>query len=152
MTHRSVMSRSKQNLLSNMSVILRTHDLSVTDSVSPWEEKRNIKYIKTIQKAVVLIAQCVHTHVLATRPVVKGHHVQDLLLFDEGAVAFDPTGAEGRRPWRSTAQMCEANIQHYLHLNGPVLLPQWGGMGGIHRVDDGSEWELKWFSFTLFQQ
>lgn len=33
--YRSVMSRSKQNLLSNMSVVLRRQDLRVTDSVSP---------------------------------------------------------------------------------------------------------------------
>lgn len=36
MTYRSVMSRSKQNLLSSTSVVLRTQDFSVTDSVSPW--------------------------------------------------------------------------------------------------------------------
>lgn len=37
MMYRSVMSRSKQNLLSSISVVLRTQDLSVTDSVSPWK-------------------------------------------------------------------------------------------------------------------
>lgn len=39
------MSRSKQNLLSKMSVVLRTQDLSVTDSVSPWKIQRILKII-----------------------------------------------------------------------------------------------------------
>lgn len=38
-TYRSVISSSKQNLLSNTSVVLRTHDFSVTDSVSPCKSK-----------------------------------------------------------------------------------------------------------------
>lgn len=38
--YRSVMSSSKQNLLSNISVVLRTQDFSVTDSVSPWKEEK----------------------------------------------------------------------------------------------------------------
>lgn len=37
------------------------------------------------------------THILPSRSVVKSHHVQDLLLFDKCAVAFDPTGTKGRR-------------------------------------------------------
>lgn len=44
MMYRSVMSRSKQNLLSNMSVVLRRQDLSVTDSVSPWKNKIKIHF------------------------------------------------------------------------------------------------------------
>lgn len=40
--YRSVMSRSKQNLLSSTSVVLRTQDFSVTDSVSPWKKKDKI--------------------------------------------------------------------------------------------------------------
>ena len=37
--YRSVMSRSRQNLRSSTSVVLRTQDFSVTDSFSPWREK-----------------------------------------------------------------------------------------------------------------
>lgn len=108
MAYRSVMSRSKQNLLSSISVVLRTQDFSVTDSVSPWKWwKVTIIYEIYINgsPAKVKTARClmcsVATHKLPTRSVVKGHHVQDLLLFDKCTVTFDPTWPEGRWPCRN---------------------------------------------------
>lgn len=58
----------------------------------------------------------VTTHILPTGSVVKGHHVQDLLLFDKRAVAFDPTWTKGRRPYR-TMLRCETDILQCLDWN-----------------------------------
>lgn len=109
MTYRSVMSRSKQNLLSSISVVLRTQDFSVTDSVSPWKRWKVIFYYiytsgsSEMVKTVRCLMCSVATHKLPTRSVVEGHHVQDLLLFDKCTVTFDPTWPKGRWSCRNQA-------------------------------------------------
>lgn len=114
------MSSSKQNLLSSMSVVLRMQDFSVTDSISPCGgEKKKKKDLSCTECPLLELMSirkvkgheergCGHhknevalmsnrsvpfmtTHIFPARSVVKGHHVQDLLLFDKCAVAFDPT-------------------------------------------------------------
>lgn len=129
--YRSVMSSSKQNLLSNMSVDLQRQDLSVTDSVSPWtkqqQKKRGRKPLlywhkhNCIVNKVVEISLITHcsmccrtTHNLATRSVVEGHHVQNLLFLDECAVALDPTGTKGRGPCRNTGVAQTVNTIHII--------------------------------------
>lgn len=76
----------------------------------PWQICRVFVILATysllFSARVELSSACsVTTHSLPARSVVKGRHVQDLLLFDKSAVAFDPTWTKGRRPWRDKAQV-----------------------------------------------
>lgn len=56
---------------------------------------KNLFYLHYGFSAKVKTARCLGcslaTHKFPARSVVKGHHVQDLLLFDKCTVTFDPT-------------------------------------------------------------
>lgn len=96
--------------------------------MSLWKVKgHNGRGWRHHKNEVALMRNCsvcfMTTHILPTRSVVKGHHVQDLLLFDKCAVAFDPTWTKGRWPWQKRKRP-RCDIQQGLGCNDQCYIFQ----------------------------